>query len=252
MNRAEHMRGYRQKVGVTDKRNTCVVCGSSFTARRGAKTCSPGCRQKFYRERVTDVGSVKAKPKEDKTMTQGNSMTKSERAALERLVRYRAKVAKGDLESHADRLLANIEAQLAATYPEAHAAWTDVTEHAERFIAEVDTQIAQRCRELGIPERFRPNIKCHWYSRGENAMKDRRAELRKVAQTELAARVKAAKNTVDRRAGDLLAQLVTGMLESSQAKDFLNAMPSVDDLMPPITLDDLKAIAPSFTLGEEW
>jgi hypothetical protein len=36
------------------KRNTCVVCGSSFIARQGAKTCSPGCKQKSYRARVTD------------------------------------------------------------------------------------------------------------------------------------------------------------------------------------------------------
>jgi ParB/RepB/Spo0J family partition protein len=84
MNRAEYMRGYRQRMGVTDKRNTCVVCGSSFTARRGAKTCSPGCRQKSYREHVTDVGPVRAKPKEDKTMTESNSMTKSERTELPR------------------------------------------------------------------------------------------------------------------------------------------------------------------------
>jgi hypothetical protein len=36
------------------KRNTCVVCGISFIARQGAKTCSPGCKQKSYRARVTN------------------------------------------------------------------------------------------------------------------------------------------------------------------------------------------------------
>jgi hypothetical protein len=121
-------------------------------------------------------------------MTKSNSMTKSERAALERLMRDRAKVAKNEIENHAVRVLANIEAQLAATYPtypEDHAGWADVTEHAWRVIAEADTQIAQRCRELGIPERFRPSIDCRWYNRGENAMADRRAELRRVAQMEL-------------------------------------------------------------------
>jgi hypothetical protein len=179
-------------------------------------------------------------------MTEGNSMTKSERTELGRVMRARAKVAKNEIESHAGRVLANIEAQLAATYPENHAAWANVTEHARRAIDEADTQIAQRCRELGIPERFRPSIDCRWYNWGENAMKDRRAELRKVAQTELAARVKAAKSAIDRRTVDLLTQLAAGMLESSQAKDFLAAMPAVDDLMPPITLDALEAIAPSF------
>jgi hypothetical protein len=45
-------------------------------------------------------------------------------------------------------------------------------------------------------------------------------------------------------AGDHRGVLAECALESSQAKGFLNAMPSVDDLMPQITLDDLKAIAP--------
>jgi hypothetical protein len=146
-------------------------------------------------------------------------------------------------ESHAARVLATIESQLAAQYPEDHPAWADVTEYAERAVAEANIQIGQRCRALGIPERFHPSISYYWRNRGENFMKDRRAELRKVAQTELAARAKAAKNMVDRRTADLLTRLAEGALASSQAKDFLNAMLSVDDLMPQITLDELEAIA---------
>jgi hypothetical protein len=176
-------------------------------------------------------------------------MTKSDRDSLAKLVRARAKVAKNEIESHAARVLATIEAQLAARYPENHPAWAEVTEHANRAVAEANIHIAQRCCELGIPERFRPSINYYWSGRGENAFNDRRAELRRAAKTELEARVKTAKNTVDRRTLDLLTQLAADMLESSQAKDFLAAMPSVDDLMPPITLDALEAIAPSFILG---
>jgi hypothetical protein len=32
----------------------CEVCGSEFKARSGAKYCSAACRQKAYRQRVTD------------------------------------------------------------------------------------------------------------------------------------------------------------------------------------------------------
>jgi hypothetical protein len=38
-------------------------------------------------------------------MTESNSMTKSERAELGKVVRFRAKVAKDDIESHAARVL---------------------------------------------------------------------------------------------------------------------------------------------------
>jgi hypothetical protein len=185
-------------------------------------------------------------------MTEGNSMTKSERDSLAKLVRARAKVAKNEIESHTARIMATVEAQLAARYPENHPAWAEITEHANRAVTEANDYIARRCRELGIPERFRPSINYYWSGRGENAFNDRRAELRRAAKTELAARVKTAKNTVDRRMVDLLTQLAAGMLESSQAKNFLAAIPAVDDLMPPITLDALEAIAPSFTLGGGW
>jgi hypothetical protein len=38
-------------------------------------------------------------------MTESNNMTKSERAELGKVVRFRAKVAKDDIESHAARVL---------------------------------------------------------------------------------------------------------------------------------------------------
>jgi hypothetical protein len=47
--------------------------------------------------------------------------------------------------------------------------------------------IAGQCAKLGIPARFAPEIEMHWYSRGENASKERRAELRKMAMTRIAA-----------------------------------------------------------------
>jgi hypothetical protein len=47
-------------------------------------------------------------------MTEHNTMTKSERTELGRLMRDRSKLAKDDIEIHAGRVLANIEAQLAA------------------------------------------------------------------------------------------------------------------------------------------
>ena len=40
------------RVIVTDKRDTCQGCGELFTARHGARTCSPRCRQRVYRRSV--------------------------------------------------------------------------------------------------------------------------------------------------------------------------------------------------------
>lgn len=174
-------------------------------------------------------------------MTVLKPMSKGERLELAKLVRLRGKVAKDDIDQRAARLLADVEAQLAARYPANHEAWAEITERAKKSIAAADAEIAHRCRALGIPENFRPGIALSWYSRGENAMRERRAELRKVAQTELAARSKAAKVEIDRHAAQLLTQLAAGALESSESRAFLDAMPSIDELMPRLTLPELGA-----------
>ena len=167
-------------------------------------------------------------------------MTRGERTELATLVKMRARVAKDDIGSRQAQLLADVEAQLAAHYSPRHEAWADVTEQAEKMVKSVDADIAARCRELGIPERFRPSINVAWYGRGENADKNRRAELRKVAETRLAASAKAAKVEIDRSTADLLTTLAAGALESSESRGFLESMPSIDALMPRLSLPELE------------
>lgn len=113
-------------------------------------------------------------------MTVLKPMTKAERQELAKLVRLRAKIAKDEIDQRATRLLADVETQLAASYPANHEAWAEITERAEKSIIAADAEIAHRCRALRIPENFRPRIALSWYGRGENAMGDRRAELRKT------------------------------------------------------------------------
>jgi hypothetical protein len=166
-------------------------------------------------------------------------MTRAERLELARLVRLRASVAKKDAEQRQAQLLADVEEQLAARYQANHAAWADVHELADKVVAAADAEIARRCRELGIREDFRPSLSLGWYSRGENADRNRRGELRKVAQVRLEAATRAAKVEIDRQAAALLSELASGALESDAARGFLEAMPSIDDLMPPLTIDAL-------------
>jgi hypothetical protein len=169
-----------------------------------------------------------------------NEMTKAERLELGKLVRLRASVAKADVAQMEARRLADVEAQLAAKYSAIDSAWAEITASAKQAVAKADAEIAERCRELGIPEKLRPSLHLGWYERGDNAVKTRRAELRKVAQTELTAQGKAAKVKIDRQTAALLTQLVSGALGSSEAKAFLEAMPSIDELMPRITLPELE------------
>ena len=73
--------------------------------------------------------------------------------------------------------------------------------------------IAARCESLGIPARFAPTVEFSWRGRGENAIAKRRAELRAVAKSRIAAIEKAAITQIER--GCLDAQ----MLEAHKGDD---------------------------------
>jgi hypothetical protein len=171
-------------------------------------------------------------------------MTAAERTELGKLVRLRGKVAKEDIGAREARLVADFESKLAAEYSFDDAAWATITADAAQQVAEADAKIAERCRQMGVPENFRPSLHVSWYGRGENACRARRTELRAVARTEIAARGKQAKVEIDRHTAGLLTQLAEGALGTVEAQAFLAAMPSIEALMPALELAEAEAKAP--------
>ncbi len=166
-------------------------------------------------------------------------MSSAERTELAKVVRMRAKLAKGDIDQRHKHLLADAEAQLALNFSREDVAWRTIVTEAEASIADVNARIHERCDELGVPQEFRPSYNSYWLGRGENAKAARRAELRRVAQTRLAERAAGAKLEVDRQATNLATQIIAGGLRSGEARDFLATMPSAEELLPPLTMLEL-------------
>jgi hypothetical protein len=138
------------------------------------------------------------------------------------------------------------EAKLAAVYKAEDEAWADITAAAERTVKEADAAIAALCRERGIPEDFRPSLHLGWYERGVNASRARRVELRKVAQTQVAALVKEAQVEIDRQAAQQMGQITQAGLTSEEARKFLASMPKPEELLPPLAtlqLEDGQLVA---------
>src|SRR5262249_33041201 len=79
----------------------------------------------------------------------------------------------------------------------------------------------------------------HWYARGENASKERRAELRKVAEATVAAKVAEAKVEIDRVAAQQMTQITQGGLTSEEAQAFIKEMPKPEELLPPLATLEL-------------
>ena len=172
------------------------------------------------------------------------AISRSDRDALLRYDRSRVKARKEDAEAYGAHLVAQFEQQVSREYSfNEDATWKAAREDAEAAVNKARQQIAKRCAELGIPRWALPNVaEVSWYRRGENACKERRAELRKVAQTKAEALVKQAKAQIERDSLDFQSQLLAGSLTTVAAKALLDSLPPVASLMPPLNPADFKLL----------
>jgi hypothetical protein len=190
----------------------------------GEKAMTPAERQRRHRDIVT------AQP-----------MTKSEREDLGKLIRNRERVMKATAAQRSAELLAEFEQQMASVYSyDQDEVWKAASEAAAAAVDVAQQTVAARCGELGIPARFAPSVHFVWAGRGENAVKDRRAELRAVAKTRIAAIEKAACTKIEMLCLDAQSQILAHGLSSSAAIEFFDALPKVEVLMPPLEMTSIE------------
>ena len=172
-----------------------------------------------------------------------DGMTKGEREELSKLLQAQLKLGQRVAEHQAAALLADAEEKLAARYSSEDARLRDITDEAKRAMADLDKKLAERCRELSIPPSFRPRVGFAWGDRGENMLKERRAELRKVAQTRIDDMKKHALVSIETHVLEARTRLAAGALTSEDAKNFLATLPDVKQLMPALDLTTLGPLA---------
>lgn len=171
------------------------------------------------------------------------TMTKGERTELLSLVKKREKVMRSQAQERSSALLAEFDAQSAKIYHfDDDAVWKAVMADAEAAIEQARKQIAQRCKERGIPEEFAPGIHFGWMGRGHNAVADRRAELRRAAKSRIEAMEKEAITKIERLSLTAQTEILASGLESDAAKAFLESMPKMDQLMPPIEIGEIQSL----------
>jgi hypothetical protein len=170
------------------------------------------------------------------------TMSNRERTELISLCKQRAKLAKQMAAYRAADLLAGFEAQLASEYSwDGEETWAEAHGIVDEAVADANARILDRCRELGIPPRFSPSIEHYWRNRGENASRERRAELRKVAASRIDAMTKGAQVQIDRAALEVQTYLVGEGLETEAAREFLESgLPTVETLMPALAVPEIE------------
>ena len=170
-------------------------------------------------------------------------MTKADRDALIKIARARAKQAEREADARSNVLYAEVVNQITAEYEAHDALWADAVSIAEEATAKANADIQAQCAALGIPSQDAPQIQIGWMSRSMNySDRNRRSELYKLAEARLAALNKTAKTAIQSTALDIEEHLVLGGLESSHAREFMASMPTVEQLMPALSLEDLGVV----------
>jgi hypothetical protein len=172
-----------------------------------------------------------------------DGITRTERQDLLRLHRQAVKVAKIAVAQRGDSLRADFEQQLASIYSfNQDPVWKKAYHDAEEVVAEAQRHIAERCRALNIRERFAPRISVSWYGRGENAVRERRTELRRVAYSRIEQLEKTALQEIERRSLSAQTVLLASGLNSIEAKQLLEGMSSVEGLMPNLAVTQVEQL----------
>ncbi len=170
-------------------------------------------------------------------------MTRADISNLERLIRKQERVCLTALDQREAELKADFERHIAAVYYyDQDEVWKKAYTEANEIAQQAKAQIAARCEEMGIPEEFAPTLDVHWYRRGENAVKDRRDELRRKAMAEIAALKKSGRTQVEIWSLNAQTKLASKTLTSEAAKTFLDEMPSTTELMPKLEYQHVTSL----------
>lgn len=171
------------------------------------------------------------------------AMTKGERDQLLSLVKKREKVMKVKAAERSATLLAEFDVQSAKIHHwDEDKVWAEVKAEAEKAIGDAQIKIAARCRELGIPVEFAPGLQMYWHGRGHNEIALRRQELRRAAKSKIEAIEKDAIAKIEAMSLEAQTNIVAHGLESEAAKQFLDAMPPLEKLMPPVHVTDIQSL----------
>lgn len=168
-------------------------------------------------------------------------MNKTDRESLLRIARMREKVTKSGLAEAGAQLLVDLDTQLATSYKfDSDEIWKEALHLANQAAKAAQAEVQKRCRELGIPDRFAPSISGPgWRSMGEQAVKERQTELRQLARTQVDAMIKTGKRKVEEISLEVQTRIIASGL-STEAKAFLDSMPTPEQLMPRLNLGELE------------
>lgn len=181
-------------------------------------------------------------------------ITKGERTELRSIVRQQFKVLRHEVEQRQAELLADLDEQIAARYADEDRQQQALLFRAHEICEAAGREITDLLKGSGVvhghadmPIRMgdTPEVSIerpvHVLMETVTWSKADRLQLRRAAVERLQANVKGALLNLERREADLLRTLAVGAIESAEARAFLEAIPTVAELVPSARLLELEA-----------
>lgn len=187
-------------------------------------------------------------------------MTKGERTELQKLARERARVAKAGARRRTADLKASFETEVVQIYDyNRDETWKEAVDAVKAALVDAQEKINERCDELGIPKELAPVVQGSWYGgpgdhRGRAGAEQRIGEIRRAAFKRIDALERMAIEEIDKAALRVQEQLIMDGLTSDAAKAFMESMPTPEELMPQIDVQELleQGNRPELGPGGGW
>lgn len=164
-------------------------------------------------------------------------MTKAERDALTSLVRQRFKLLRHDIDVRKAEMIADLERRLAAQFTKADKDWDDaqflIKEAADECNRKVNDVYRQFSVSVGSEYPEKADYSLVSIHDVKNPIPGRKFVARKQALADIDAVEAQALHQLARTENDLLTDLLTGGLESADARAFIARIPSASALMVP-------------------
>lgn len=165
----------------------------------------------------------------------------SERRELRAVVRQQIKVLRTEVKQRKAELMAEAEARLLEKYRDEDREFEEIGRELGRITTEANRQLEEMLeqhKDAGLVTRgYGTRFEAPRLFRAGNE----RQQLHKAMETGVDAQVQNALLALDRQEADLLRVLALESLETETAKEFLNRIPSVAELVPSKRLREIEA-----------
>jgi hypothetical protein len=171
-------------------------------------------------------------------------MTSGQRNEYVKLCKQFVRAMKADGELRAAKIVEAFETEISELYGASDDRWAEAVEMANDAVKALNAQIGEHFAAMGLNPAYAPGIDIAWRGRSWQASdKERRAELRAQALAQAEVVKKKALASGERLALEVERTLLVDQLSVSQAQELIRSLPPIEELMPPLNVERIEAIA---------